>query len=161
MRFALHLEEGWYLTAASDRPARRAGVSPPSGNESPQSATISPMDTETETSQHLRHAAVAAREASRVLAGTSEERRNIALRIMATSLRDHRPEILAANAADLAAYNGSNAFRDRLTLSDTRVEAMARGLEDVAALPDPRPRPGGLDAAERAAHSNGSPHRSA
>jgi glutamate-5-semialdehyde dehydrogenase len=56
---------------------------------------------------------------------------------MATSLRDHRPEILAANAADLAAYNGSNAFRDRLTLNDTRVEAMARGLEDVAALPDP------------------------
>ena len=42
-----------------------------------------------------------------------------------------------ANAADLAAYNGTNAFRDRLTLNDARVEAMAGGLDDVAALPDP------------------------
>jgi glutamate-5-semialdehyde dehydrogenase len=56
---------------------------------------------------------------------------------MATSLRDHRPEILAANAADLAAYTGTNAFRDRLTLNDARVESMAKGLDDVAALPDP------------------------
>jgi glutamate-5-semialdehyde dehydrogenase len=56
---------------------------------------------------------------------------------MATSLRDHRSAILSANAADIAAYNGTNAFRDRLTLNETRVEAMACGLEDVAALPDP------------------------
>jgi glutamate-5-semialdehyde dehydrogenase len=95
------------------------------------------MDIETEASQHLRHAAQSARAASRVLAGTSEDRRNTALRVMATSLRDHRPSILAANAADLAAFNGANAFRDRLTLNDQRVEAMARGLEDVVALPDP------------------------
>jgi glutamate-5-semialdehyde dehydrogenase len=95
------------------------------------------MNSETEASQHLRRAALAAREASRVLANSGEERRNTALRVMATSLRDHRPEILAANAADLAAFNGTNAFRDRLTLNDARVEAMARGLEDVAALADP------------------------
>ena len=56
---------------------------------------------------------------------------------MATSLRDRRREILAANAADLDSFNGTNAFRDRLTLNDARVEAMARGLDDVAALPDP------------------------
>ncbi len=95
------------------------------------------MDSETEATLHLRRAAHAAREASRVLAATGEERRNTALRIMATSLRDHRVEILAGNAADLAAYHGSNAFRDRLTLNSDRVDAMARGLEDVAALPDP------------------------
>jgi glutamate-5-semialdehyde dehydrogenase len=95
------------------------------------------MPIETEATQHLRRAAQAARGASRVLAGTSEERRNTALRIMATALRDHRVEILTANAADLAAFSGTNAFRDRLTLNDARVEAMARGLEDVAALPDP------------------------
>jgi glutamate-5-semialdehyde dehydrogenase len=95
------------------------------------------MSSETEATAHLRRAAQAAREASRVLAATSAEQRNTALRVMATSLRDHRVEILTANAADLAAYNGTNAFRDRLTLNDTRVEAMARGLEDVAALPDP------------------------
>jgi glutamate-5-semialdehyde dehydrogenase len=95
------------------------------------------MHNETEATQYLRRAALAAREASRVLAGTSEERRNTALRIMATSLRDHRVEILSANAADLAAFKGTNAFLDRLTLNDARVEAMANGLEAVAALPDP------------------------
>jgi glutamate-5-semialdehyde dehydrogenase len=95
------------------------------------------MSSETEATAHLRRAAKAAREASRVLAATSADQRNTALRVMATSLRDHRVEILTANAADLAAYNGTNAFRDRLTLNDARVEAMARGLEEVAALPDP------------------------
>ena len=111
------------------------------------------MSTETEASQHLRRAAHAARDASRVLAGTSEARRNTALRIMATSLRDHRRDILTANAADLAAYQGTASFRDRLTLNDARVEAMAIGLEEVAALPDPlATRSGGLDPSERAAH---------
>lgn len=95
------------------------------------------MHNETEATQDFRRAALAAREASRVLAGTSEDQRNSALRIMATSLRDHRIEILSANAADLGAFKGTNAFRDRLTLNETRVEAMAHGLEAVAALPDP------------------------
>ncbi len=95
------------------------------------------MSSETEATAHLHRAALAAREASRALAQTSAEQRNTALRVMATALRDHRPEILIANAADLAAYRGTNAFRDRLTLNDARVEAMARGLEDVADLPDP------------------------
>jgi len=95
------------------------------------------MTTDMEAAEYLRQAALAAREASRTLAGTSDARRDTALRIMATSLRDHRPEILTANSADLAAYNGTNAFRDRLTLNDARIEAMAAGLEDVAALPDP------------------------
>src|SRR5690606_9183440 len=46
--------------------------------------------------------------------------------------------ILAANAADLAAAHGiTDAFRDRLTLTADRIEAMAEGLEAVAALPDP------------------------
>jgi glutamate-5-semialdehyde dehydrogenase len=72
-----------------------------------------------------------------MLACTAEDRRNTALRVMAASLRDHRVEILAANAADLDIFHGTNAFLDRLTLNDARVEAMARGLEDVAALPDP------------------------
>ncbi len=95
------------------------------------------MPDETEATQHLQRAALAARQASRVLTSTSEDRRNKALRIMATSLRDHRTQILNANADDLAAYNGTNAFRDRLTLNQARVEGMAIGLEDVAALPDP------------------------
>jgi len=95
------------------------------------------MQIETEATRYLQRAARAAREASRVLAATSEDRRNSALRMMATSLRDRRVEILTANAADLSDFKGSNAFQDRLTLNDARVEAMAKGLEDVAALPDP------------------------
>ena len=56
---------------------------------------------------------------------------------MADALRDNLHEILTANAADVASYQGSAAFLDRLTLTEARVEAMAKGLEDVAALPDP------------------------
>jgi glutamate-5-semialdehyde dehydrogenase len=59
---------------------------------------------------------------------------------MAAALRAQAPAILAANAADLAASTGTAAFRDRLALTEARVEAMARGLEDVAALPDPLDR---------------------
>ncbi len=95
------------------------------------------MQSDTDATQYLQRAAFSARQASRILAGTNEERRNTALRVMATSLRDHRRKILAANEADLAAYHGTNAFRDRLTLNEARVEAMAVGLDEVAALPDP------------------------
>ena len=56
------------------------------------------MQIETEATRYLQRAARAAREASRVLAGTSENRRNSALRMMATSLRDRRvdPVIMEA-----------------------------------------------------------------
>ncbi len=90
--------------------------------------------------QHLKAAAVAARAASRVLARSSADTRNAALRAMADALRDGLRDILAANAADVAAYQGTAAFLDRLTLTEARVEAMARGLEDIAALPDPLER---------------------
>jgi glutamate-5-semialdehyde dehydrogenase len=56
---------------------------------------------------------------------------------MAAALRTASPEILAANASDLAGFSGSAAFRDRLVLTEARVEAMAQGLDDIAALPDP------------------------
>jgi glutamate-5-semialdehyde dehydrogenase len=95
------------------------------------------MHIESEPTQHLQRAASAARAASHILARTSDADRNTALRTMAASLRSQSNEILAANAADLAAYSGTVAFRDRLMLNATRVEAMARGLEDIAQLPDP------------------------
>nr|WP_294524844.1 glutamate-5-semialdehyde dehydrogenase [uncultured Rhodopila sp.] len=90
--------------------------------------------------EHLKAAAVAARAASRVLARSSAETRNTALRAMADALRLGLRDILAANAADVAAYQGTASFLDRLTLTEARVEAMARGLEDIAALPDPLAR---------------------
>lgn len=95
------------------------------------------MHIETEPTQHLQRAAQAARAASHVLARTSDADRNAALRAMAAALRSHCADILAANAADLAACTGTAAFRDRLALNEARVEAMAKGLEDIALLPDP------------------------
>jgi glutamate-5-semialdehyde dehydrogenase len=85
----------------------------------------------------LRPAALAARAAARVLARTRQEDRMRALRAAAAALRVRMPQILEANAADLAAYEGVPALRDRLRLDDKRVEAMAVGLEEIAALPDP------------------------
>ena len=98
------------------------------------------MHIETEATQHLQRAAGAARAASHVLARLPDAERNAALRAMAAALRSHAADLLAANAADLEAYSGTAAFRDRLTLNDARVDAMAKGLEDIALLPDPLDR---------------------
>lgn len=97
------------------------------------------IDTDTATAW-LRDAARAAREASATLARTPGGQRDAGLRAAATALRAASTEIVDANARDLAAFDaagGTAAFRDRLALSPARVEAMAVGLEDVAALPDP------------------------
>jgi glutamate-5-semialdehyde dehydrogenase len=95
------------------------------------------MHIETEANQHLQRAANAARAASHILARLPDVERNAALRAMAAALRSQSVAILAANAADLAACGGTAAFRDRLTLTEARVDAMAKGLEDIAQLPDP------------------------
>ncbi len=98
------------------------------------------MHVESEATQHLQRAALAARQAARVLARSGAVQRNAALIAMAGALRDAGPAILAANAADVAESTAGPAFRDRLTLTEARVEAMARGIEDVAGLPDPLDR---------------------
>jgi glutamate-5-semialdehyde dehydrogenase len=90
--------------------------------------------------EHLKQAAHAAREASHILARSSRAARDEALRAMADALRAAMHDILAANAKDVAAYQGTAAFLDRLTLTAARVEAMAVGLEDVASLPNPLDR---------------------
>jgi glutamate-5-semialdehyde dehydrogenase len=95
------------------------------------------MHIETESTRHLQRAANAARTASHVLARLPDAERNAALRAMAAALRSQSADILAANGADLAACGGTAAFRDRLTLTEARVDAMAGGLEDIAQLPDP------------------------
>ena len=95
----------------------------------------------------------AARDAARVLRESSNDTRSEALRVAASALRARAPEILAANAEDLkAAAHSSAAMLDRLTLNETSVEAIACGLEAIAALPDPLARvlahwkrPNGLD----------------
>jgi len=81
-----------------------------------------------------------ARQAAMVLALASTEQKNRALRAGAAALRAQAAEILAANEGDMhqAVTRGlSGALLDRLRLDDKRVEAMARGLEDIERLADP------------------------
>ena len=68
------------------------------------------------------------------------EAKTRALLAGARRLRERAGEILAANARDLAEARAKGltaAFLDRLALDEKRIEAMARGVEEVAALPDP------------------------
>ncbi|HVO82972.1 MAG TPA: glutamate-5-semialdehyde dehydrogenase [Syntrophobacteria bacterium] len=80
------------------------------------------------------------REAARLVAKTTTEARNRALRATAALLRQRRQEIHVENEKDLvAAEKGglTGAKLDRLTITDRVVEEMAAGLEEVAQLPDP------------------------
>ena len=92
-----------------------------------------------------------ARDAGAVLRSAPAEQRSEAIRAMARQLRMRSAEILGANGADLAAATG---MIDRLLLDEDRLEQIARGVEAVAALPDPVGqelarwrRPNGLDIA--------------
>lgn len=88
--------------------------------------------------QALEQAARAARAATTALAAAPSAIKDQALMLAAAALRERAEKIIAANAEDIAAAPGlSPAFRDRLLLNPARVEAMAKGLEEVAALPDP------------------------
>jgi len=87
--------------------------------------------------QDIGRAAVAAAER---LALADSGAKNQALTAAAAAIRAQAAAILAANADDMFdAHEAdiSDALLDRLSLDATRVEAMARGLEQVAALPDP------------------------
>lgn len=77
------------------------------------------------------------RQAASQLAHSDLKQRNDALKAAAKALRQYEPEILAANAQDIAEAKVSDAFKDRLTLNPSRLEAMAKGLEAIAELPDP------------------------
>ncbi|MBI1842170.1 MAG: glutamate-5-semialdehyde dehydrogenase [Verrucomicrobia bacterium] len=95
-----------------------------------------------------------AKVASRQLSQMSAAEKNAALLAMAESLEGPTAPLLEANARDLEVGRQlglSAAMLDRLALTEARVAAMARGLRDVAALPDPvgrildqRTRPNGL-----------------
>ncbi len=103
----------------------------------------------------MRRLGLRARAAADALAQAPTEAKNRALTEAAREIRAQAAEIAAANAADVAdatAKGVSGALLDRLTLDAARIEAMAAGLEAVAALPDPVgrslarwSRPNGLD----------------
>ena len=80
----------------------------------------------------------AARKAGAALGNLPAERLSEAVRTAADMLRSHTPEILAANAGDLAAMDPSSPLCDRLRLTPERLEAIAADIEAVAALPSPQ-----------------------
>lgn len=78
-----------------------------------------------------------AREASRGLLSWDSERKNKVLLALAGALRERCDEILSANKEDLDRMDSASPMWDRLRLTEARIEDIAKGLEDVAALPDP------------------------
>jgi glutamate-5-semialdehyde dehydrogenase len=82
----------------------------------------------------------AAKAAALELASATPESKNAALHAASAAIRARKDEILAANANDVARAEGNGVkgpFLDRLILNDDRIEGMAKGLEEVAALADP------------------------
>ncbi|MFN2569725.1 MAG: glutamate-5-semialdehyde dehydrogenase [Candidatus Dormibacteria bacterium] len=108
-----------------------------------------------DVSQAMEEIGVRARAAASELACADPRIKNAGLESMAIALEDSRAAVLEANAADLEAARNTGlrgALVDRLTLTDSRVAAMAAGLREVAAVEDPVGetieewrRPNGLD----------------
>jgi glutamate-5-semialdehyde dehydrogenase len=105
-------------------------------------------------SEQMTRLAQPAKTASRALAKLSTADKNACLLAMAEALEQNGAAIKSANALDMetgASLGLSSAMLDRLKLDDKRIAAMAKGLREVAALPDPvgrlldeRVRPNGL-----------------
>ncbi|MGA2472209.1 MAG: glutamate-5-semialdehyde dehydrogenase [Acidimicrobiales bacterium] len=92
------------------------------------------------TSPALEQLAGRVHAAARAVARSPSSVRDDALRLAADLLEDERSSLVAANRVDLEraeAAGMTDAARDRLRLTKERVRAMARGLRQVAALPDP------------------------
>ncbi len=105
----------------------------------------------------IRRMAKAARMASRAIAVASTDQKNALLRQMAAGIVSRSAELAAANQQDIAYAREkglSAAMIDRLTIKDATIRSMVKGLEEVAALPDPVgetvkswTRPNGLEVA--------------
>ena len=87
----------------------------------------------------MKQMLMAAKAAKLEVSQLSAEKKNAALEAMAAALLGDIDEILAANAQDMDAAKGhvSDVMLDRLLLTQSRIEAMAKGIRDVAKLPDP------------------------
>jgi len=89
---------------------------------------------------YMRSVGERARAAARAIARASTQAKNAALESMAAAIVGDCARLLAANAQDVASARASGhdaAFVDRLTLTESTVAAMATGLRQIAALPDP------------------------
>ena len=104
--------------------------------------------------EQMTQLAKQAKVASRELAKLTTAEKNACLLAMATALEQNAEAIKTANALDMefgASHGLSSAMLDRLKLDDKRIAGMAKGLREVAVLPDPvgkildeRTRPNGL-----------------
>ena len=98
------------------------------------------MDETADIHQMMAEMGARAKAASKALALASTDAKNKALTVAAQELRTSRADILEANAKDIefGEKKGlTGAMIDRLVLNRERIEAIAKGLEDIAALPDP------------------------
>jgi glutamate-5-semialdehyde dehydrogenase len=99
-----------------------------------------PERIENDTATLMRGIGEAAKAASRRLAIATPEEKNTALKAAAKALRIATPGILEANAKDVEAAKAAGrpaAFVDRLLLDEKRIAGVAKGLEEIAELPDP------------------------
>jgi len=90
--------------------------------------------------KYMQNIGAKAKTASRLIAGADTNSKNNALNFIAASIIDNKSELIGANAKDLAAgkANGLDAvLLDRLELNHERIQAMADGLRQIAALADP------------------------
>lgn len=88
----------------------------------------------------MRDIGLRARKAARTLMLAESAQKTNALEAAGRTIRERKNDILAANAEDLKAAKTqglTDAFLDRLTLTGKSIDAMAAGVETVAALPDP------------------------
>jgi glutamate-5-semialdehyde dehydrogenase len=115
---------------------------------------VPPLSRIDDDAADMRGVGEAARAASRALASADTATKDRALAAMANAIRRDEARLLAANAQDVGAARAAGsdtAFVDRLALTPKAIEAMARGLEEIVALPDPvgeisdlRYRPSGI-----------------
>jgi len=95
---------------------------------------------QTDVAAYMRELGLRARKASREMARANTGKKNAALSAIADALLASRASLLEANKQDMDAgrKNGLDAaLLDRLELNDERIDGMAEGLRQVAALPDP------------------------
>lgn len=108
---------------------------------------------------YLENIGKKAKSASTILNLLGSEEKNQALQACAKALLDNQDEILAANAIDVQASEENqvkSSLIDRLRLTEERLKAMAEGLMDLCALPDPvgevismKVRPNGLNIGQK------------
>lgn len=131
--------EGWGIVAAA-RPLPDLNDAMTTSLSLAASGPAGADPAEGDIAAEVQRIGAAAQAAARHLATVPAAGKTAALHAAAAALRAQTPAILAANDADMAAAEAkglSAAMLDRLKLTPARVEAMAAGLEEIAALPDP------------------------